>query len=258
MKNRVTTNTATTIGAVILSLFFLGLTIPHSADVLSNFEKRDSMLPWLFAVGLEVLVAFAMYIVCEVSFRSWVRFTAGGLVAVAIVSSIILNFAHYMAVNGNTLYSLGLAALLPGLVAGLGAMLPGLMDETQQVEMVAPPPTSIDPMPILQEALAAMKRQLEESSNRAIEMISAQLPELVRNELATARYFTPISEMGLAISEMPDEISETIASRGETISEMETNPKEIARKLKAGGATIAEIAKAVGKSERMVQNYLKE
>jgi hypothetical protein len=125
--------------AIIIILALLALTIPHSSEVIQNFEKPGSALPNLYAFALEILVAYSIFIVCSKSYKFWIKAIAGFISVIAIVASFILNYAHYLSVNSNALYAAGLAALLPLLVALLGAMLPGLIEDDKEVIKAADP-----------------------------------------------------------------------------------------------------------------------
>jgi len=246
--------TTSTALAVIISLAFLALSIPHSAEVWSQFEKPGSWLPWFSAVGLEVLVAYAMFVVCERGYEVWVKVVAGVLVTIAIAASFILNFAHYLSINSNGWYAAGLAALLPGLVALLGAMLPGLMaDKPMETLAITTPPVApqVDPMPMLHEFLEGMRRQMAEdsaTSRRELATAVANLPELVARTVATQLPEREAIPLELGDGSSFREVVRELREIGE-------KNKDIAAKLREMDATNDEIASALSVSVRSVQNY---
>ena len=235
--------TTSTALAVIISLAFLALTIPHSAEVWSQFEKPGSWLPWFSAVGLEVLVAYAMFVVCERGYEVWVKVVAGVLVTIAIAASFILNFAHYLSINSNGWYAAGLAALLPGLVALLGAMLPGLMAE-KEVEVIhdespTPAPQVVDPWPMMQAALEAMEKRIDAGM------------ETARREITTA------------VSELPALVARTVENQLPPPARIESPEEDDSRtaeaiRLKGVGWSNVKIGQELGMSEGRVRQLLKK
>lgn len=124
------------IGAGVISVSFLSLTVPHSYEILSHFEKADGKwLGWFYAFGLEISAAFAAYLVCDRKVRWWARGLAGVMLAGTIVGSYLLNLSYYLANGAKWEHAIGLAALLPGFIALLGGMLPGLTDEQAMVKL---------------------------------------------------------------------------------------------------------------------------
>lgn len=203
--------------AGIISLTFLTLTVPHSYEILGHFEKPDTRwLGWFYAFGLEVGAAFAAFIVCERTVRWWARILAGVMLAGAITGSYLLNLSYYLAFAARWEHAVGLAALLPGFIALLGGMLPGLSGKAdegkaspkgqeeadiadQHQKDLPPSVTLLDPLPMLQEALAAMQRNLDNrmaeidnrlhSHNRAAVEALAKLPEIVQAQMQELHSF---------------------------------------------------------------------
>ena len=215
--------------AALICLAFLTLTVPHSFEILSHFEKPDThWLGWFYALGLEVGAGYAAFIVCERGVKRWTRVLAGIMLTGAISGSYLLNLSYYLANGASLEHAIGLAALLPGFIALLGGMLPGLRDSKTDgqdnfslVALSEPgetefrpgpgreiPVSMIDPLPLLQEALAAMQQSIDErmaeidnrlqSGSVATQETLSKLPELVQSQVQSLHYFDNASQTGSA------------------------------------------------------------
>lgn len=250
--------------AGLITVSFLTMTVPHSYELLSQYEKAETRwLSWFYAFGLEVGAAFAAFIVCDRLVKWWARALAGLMLAGAISGSYLLNLSYYLANGARWEHAIGLAALLPGFIALLGGMLPGLAVNSKLLQSKAeemhssadPQPQNaqpvqlIDPLQMMQEAFNSMERNIEQRMaeiDRRVQQQNAQnaqvveevvqslakLPELVQSQWQN----THISGNGVH-SGMPENAL-NVQSVAKTL-------EEIGRKLQRRELKIAEFDKAV-------------
>jgi hypothetical protein len=217
----------------------------------------------------------------------------------AISGSYLLNLSYYLANGAKLEHAIGLAALLPGFIALLGGMLPGLRDSTadpqDNLALVNVPgetefrpghgrerPVSIiDPLPLLQEALAAMQRSIDDRMNEidsrlqsgsvATQETLAKLPEIVQSQVQSLHYFdndlqtgraenaVELQSLVMSVQQVDDRLTavaqmlDDLHIELQAITQSESSSNREQREARAGEIDLQALAKTMGELGRKVQ-----
>jgi hypothetical protein len=174
------------------------------------------------------------------------------MLAGAITGSYLLNLSYYLANGARWEHALGMAALLPGFIALLGAMMPGLAGNAHKHKFYAQPlPENaqplhlIDPLPMMQEALAAMERSIDNRMAELDNRLEYQNAQNVHNLDALVHSLASIPE------NVQKQLQEMHFSAGERHSEFLKNAPD----LQKVAGTLAELGRKLQRREIKIAEY---
>lgn len=253
--------------AVVLTGFFLILTVSHAQNILAKYEGEGFgwWLAWGLAISIDLAIAFSAYVMTSDTLVDWVRWVAGFWFVFLFAVALGLNTTYYLS-HKNEFWSWVFGAALPISITVLGIIVPGLSlkkEEGQESEETQsqPVPSPQQPVPDYSQLLTAINEVLLRLQSR-LDIMETRIEEArQRAQPVQAGAGLVVSSQGAADSggdvEALQEAQELLLIGAETKPGPQSDIRAEIARLIDKGLNVPQIAERLGKSTRTIEYHKK-